>query len=531
MHGCTAGCSSLGWENPSRSAILPVSTTGLFCYASELMFESITKNLTDALGNITRGRLTESNIREGMAQVRKALLEADVNYDVAKEFCDRVTEQAVGEQVLKSLKPGEQIVGIVYHELINLMGPVDHSLAVRRDDLSVIMMCGLQGSGKTTTCGKLARMLKEQGVQPMLVAADLQRPAAIEQLRVIGEQIDVPVYWEEAGSSTPVKVCTNAKREAKKQGANLLILDTAGRLHVDEALMKELVEIDNRLMPDQALLVCDSMTGQDAVNSAKVFNDSLELDGVILTKLDGDTRGGAALSVKAVTGVPIKFIGVGEQLDRLEPFHPDRMAQRLLGQGDIATLLETAQRVLDQEEMELQQKKMLEGKFTLDDFLKAMKQMQKLGSMKSLIKMIPGMGQAAEALESMDGMDPDQDVKRLQAMISSMTLDERRNPDKIDRSRRNRIAMGSGTDPTEVNDLLKQFKGMSGMMQQMAGLSPMERMRKAREMQSEMMNPGAQVKREKQRSKRGPTDKDALREKRKKERQQAKKQRKKNKRR
>ena len=495
------------------------------------MFESITQNLTDALGSLTRGALTERNIRDGMGQVRQALLEADVNFDVAKQFCQAVTEQAVGEKVLKSLRPGEQIVGIVYHELCNLMGPVDHSIAIRRGEMAIIMMCGLQGAGKTTTCGKLARMLKEEGATPMLVAADLQRPAAIEQLRVIGEQVDVPVYWEEAGKSTPVKVCQSARKEAQKQGCNVLILDTAGRLHVDDSLMKELVQIDNQLMPHQALLVCDAMTGQDAVNSAKAFNDALELDGVILTKLDGDTRGGAALSVKAVTGVPIKFIGVGEQLDRLEPFHPDRMAQRLLGQGDIASLLETAQRVLDHEEMELQQKKMLEGKFTLDDFMTAMNQIKRMGSMKSLMKLIPGMGQMATAMDALDGMDPDKDATRVQAIISSMTLDERRNPDKIDRSRRNRIARGSGTDPAEINELLKQFKGMSGMMQQMAGLSMTDRMKKVREMQSEMMNPNADMRGDKQRSKRGITDKATLRDKKKQERKRAKESRKKNKRR
>ncbi len=495
------------------------------------MFETITQNLGEALGSLARGRLTESNIRESMGKVRQALLEADVNYDVAKAFIQRVTDEAVGEKVLKSLRPAEQIVGVVYQELTNLMGPVDHSLAIKRGELSVIMMCGLQGAGKTTTCGKLARMLKEQGHKPMLVAADLQRPAAIEQLRVLGEQLDVPVYWEEASKSDPVRVCVNAKKEASAHSCNVLILDTAGRLHVDDSLMKELMQIDNKLMPDQALLVCDAMTGQDAVNSAKAFNEALELDGVILTKLDGDTRGGAALSIKAVTGVPIKYIGVGEQLDRLELFHPDRMAQRILGQGDVATLLETAQRVLDADEMERQQQKMLEGKFTLDDFLSAMAQIQRLGSMRNLLKMIPGMGQMSQALDALNGMDPDKDIGRVRAMIQSMTLDERRNPEKIDRSRRNRIARGSGTDPTEVHDLLKQFKGMSGMMQQMAGLGSGDRMRKVREMQSEMMNPLGGLGREKQRSKRGPVDKDVLRDKKKQQRKQTKDARKKNKKR
>lgn len=494
------------------------------------MFESITNNLTTALGNLARGKLTEGNIRESMAKVRQALLEADVNYDVAANFTKKVTEQAVGEQVLKSLKPAEQIVGIVYNELVNLMGPVDHSLAVRRGELGIIMMCGLQGAGKTTTCGKLARLLKEQGNKPMLVAADLQRPAAIEQLKVIGEQIGVPVYTEDPAKSNPVQVCVNARKEARKSECDVLILDTAGRLHVDDSLMKELMEIDNKLMPHQALLVCDAMTGQDAVNSAKVFNQSLELDGVILTKLDGDTRGGAALSVKAVTGVPIKFIGVGEQLDRLERFHPERMAQRILGQGDLATLLETAQRVLDEDEMVRQQERMLSGKFGLDDFLKSMNQLKRMGSMKSLLKMIPGMGQISQALDAMDGMDPDKDVNRLEAMIQSMTLDERRNPDRIDRSRRNRIAQGSGTDPVEVNDLLKQFKSMSGMMQEMAGLGMGDRMQKVQQLQQNMLQPGAGFPEKKKGSTQAPVDKNALRDKKKQQRKQAKDQRKKNRR-
>jgi signal recognition particle subunit SRP54 len=495
------------------------------------MFEGITQSLTEAIGSIARGKLTEANIREGMRKVRQALLEADVNYDVAKNFTERVTEQAVGEKVLKSLRPEQQIVGIVYQELCHLMGPVDHSIELRRGETTVLMMCGLQGSGKTTTCGKLARLLKEHGAKPMLVAADLQRPAAIDQLKIIGEQVGVPVYSEEPSKSNPVQVCVNARKAANREGCNILILDTAGRLHVDDALMQELMQIDNKLMPHQALLVCDAMTGQDAVNSAKAFNDALELDGVILTKLDGDTRGGAALSVKAVTGVPIKFIGVGEQLDKLQPFHPDRMAQRILGHGDVATLLETAQAVLDQEEMARQQQKMLQGKFTLDDFLSAMDQMKRMGSLKGLMKMIPGMSQMASAMDAMGEMDPDQDVQRVRAMIQSMTLDERQNPDKIDRSRRNRIAGGSGTDPADVHDLLKQFKGMSGVMQNLAGMSKVDQFRAIQGMQKDMMNPAAGFQRKKERSKRGPTDRSELRDRKKQQRKQAKEQRKKNKKR
>ena len=492
------------------------------------MFDGITNALTDVLGSL-RGQLTESNIREGMDKVRNALLEADVAYDVAKNFCDRVVEEAIGEKVLKSLRPEQQIVGIVFQELVNLMGPVDHTIEVRRGETTILMMCGLQGSGKTTTCGKLAKLLKEQGAKPMLVAADLQRPAAIEQLKVIGEQIGVPVYSEDPAKSNPVQVCQNGRKAANQQGCNLLILDTAGRLHVDDALMKELKEIDNRLMPHQCLLVVDAMTGQDAVKSAKAFNDSLELDGVIFTKLDGDTRGGAVLSVKEVTGVPIKFVGMGEQLDKLEPFHADRMAQRILGQGDVATLLETAQKVLDQDEMARQQEKMLAGKFTLDDFLKSMEQITKMGPMKTLMKMIPGMGQISAALDAAGDMDPDKDVKRLRAMIQSMTTDERQNPDKIDRSRKARIASGSGADPNQVTELLKQFKTMSGMMQKMAGLSMMDRFKAVRGMESELMNPaGPAFSREKQRSKRGPEMRDEFRDKKKNARKSAKAQKKKN---
>jgi signal recognition particle subunit SRP54 len=495
------------------------------------MFESITDSLRGALSLIDRGRLTEANITDGLRQVRQALLEADVNYEVAQAFIERVTEQAVGDTVLKSLKPSEQIIGIVYHELVALMGgEADPSLHLKREGITVLMMCGLQGSGKTTTCGKLARMLSESGFKPMLVAADLQRPAAIEQLKVIGEQIGVPVYSEPPAQSTPVQVCKHGLREAEKAGdVRVLILDTAGRLHVDNELMAELELIDRQVAPDQALLVCDAMTGQDAVNSAKVFNEALELDGVILTKLDGDTRGGAALSVKAVTGVPIKYVGVGEQLDRLEEFHPDRMASRILGEGDIATLIEKAQREFDAEEMELQQQKMLEGKFTLKDFQQQMRQMRKLGSMRDIMKMIPGMGSLMDTNPDME--NPEEDLKRIDGIINSMTPQERENPDKIDRSRRNRIAQGSGCEPSEVNQLLKQFDAMSGMIQQMAGMGAREKMRAVKQMsEGGMFDPGANIHAEKMRSKRGPMDKLKAKEKKKQQRKNARKSRRKNRR-
>ncbi|VAX40173.1 Signal recognition particle protein Ffh [hydrothermal vent metagenome] len=491
------------------------------------MFEGIASGLKDALSFIDRGRLTESNIRDGMRQVRQALLEADVNYEVVTDFITNVTEQSIGDKVLKSLKPSEHIIGIVHQELINLMGPVEHSLGLKRDGITVIMMCGLQGSGKTTTCGKLARMLKNDfGRKPMLVAADLQRPAAIEQLRVIGGQVDVPVYTEDPADSSPVQVCKNGLKAAKEQGCDLLILDTAGRLHVDDELMGELRTIDNKLHPDQAILVCDAMTGQDAVNSAKVFNDSLELDGVILTKLDGDTRGGAALSVKAVTGVPIKYIGVGEQLDRLEEFHPDRMASRILGGGDLATLMEKAQREFDSADMEEQQRKMAEGKFTLDDFRKQMGQIKKLGSMKDIMKMIPGMG---SLMDDNPDVDTESEMKRIEGIIDSMTLDERTNPDKIDRNRRHRIAKGCGCDPSDVNRMLKDFQQMSGVMSKMAGMGMRDRMKAMRELTSgDLMDPNSNIRKDKQRSKRGPLDSLKARDKKKQARKKAQKAKKRN---
>lgn len=491
------------------------------------MFESIASGLQNALSFLNRGKLTEGNIRDGLRQVRQSLLEADVNYEVVQAFISRVTEQAVGEAVMKSLRPSEQIIGIVYHELVNMMGPTETGLRLKRDGLSVLMMCGLQGSGKTTTCGKLARMLKEQGLKPMLVAADLQRPAAIEQLKVIGQQIDVPVYAEDPGKSSPVGVCRNGLNEAKRRGdIKVLILDTAGRLHVDDDLMAELRLIDNKLQPDMAMLVCDAMTGQDAVNSAKAFNEALELDGCILTKLDGDTRGGAALSIRAVTGVPIRYIGVGEQLDRLEEFHPDRMVSRILGGGDMATLLEKVQREFDQEELLRQQERMQQGKFSLDDFRKVMGQMKGLGSMGEVMKMIPGMGKLAEQNPDLDA---DDEMRKVGGIIDSMTKNERLNPDIIDRSRRHRIAQGSGVDPADVNKLLKDFKAMSGMMQGMASMGMRDRLRMVQQMaQGGMMNPNAQLVAQKQRSKRGPADINKARDDKKKKRKDAAKQRKKN---
>ena len=495
------------------------------------MFEGITKGLESALSLFRgQGKLTEQNVQDALRAVTRALLEADVNFTVAQDFTQRVSEAAIGTQVLKSLDPFQQFVGIVHQELVNLMGPVDHSLHLRRGEVVVLMLCGLQGSGKTTTCGKLARMLQDSQWRPMLVAADMQRPAAIDQLKIIGEQLGVPVY-SEAPSANAVKVCQNGVAAARKAGnIDVVILDTAGRLHIDAELMQELEQIDLKVSPQQILLVCDSMTGQDAVNSAKAFNEALELDGVVLTKLDGDARGGAALSVKAVTGVPIKFIGIGEQLDKLEPFHPDRMAGRILGMGDVLTLVEKAQKEFDAEQMALQQQKMMQGKFTLVDFRSAMGQMKKLGPLKQIMNMIPGMGKVADMMAGVDG-DPEQDLKQIEGIIDSMTPQERENPDIIDIDRRRRIAAGSGTEPAEINKLLKEFSAMAGMMQSMAGMSKIQQMRQLKQLSdSGMFNPGAQVQPQKQRSARGPLDKQAEQDKKKKMRKEAKKQRKKNRR-
>lgn len=491
------------------------------------MFEGITSSLRNALSFLQAGRLTESNIREGMEKVREALLEADVNYDVAQDFITRVTERAIGGEVLQSLSPTQHIIGIVHQELVQLMGPVDHSLHLLKGDVSVIMMCGLQGSGKTTTCGKLARMLKEQGRKPMLVAADLQRPGAVDQLCIVGEQVGVQVYSEAPGTSSPLQVCQNGLAKARKeQTVDVVILDTAGRLHIDELLMKELAEIDRRCQPHQVLLVCDAMTGQDAVNSAKAFNQALELDGVILTKLDGDTRGGAALSVKQVTGVPIKFVGIGEQLDRIELFHPDRMAGRILGMGDVVTLFEKAQKEISEDEVLKAQEKMRRGQFTLADFQKQMKMLRKLGPIKDVMKYIPGMGGLADAMGSMQ--DPEKELRRIDGIINSMTEFERDHPDRIDRSRRNRIARGCGVEAEEITALIKQFTSMADIMKRLSGLGMMDRMRAMNDLTKiGAMHPGAEIQVTKGGT-RAPVDPDALREERKRKKKQAERSRKRN---
>jgi signal recognition particle subunit SRP54 len=405
-----------------------------------------------------------------------------------------VGDQAVGEKVLKAIDPTKQLIYIVYQELINLMGPVDHSLHLGKD-LTILMLCGLQGSGKTTTCGKLGRLIQQRGGKPLLVAADLQRPAAIEQLQVLGSQLGLPVYAD-LSAKDPVALCNAAVKHGRETGAKVLILDTAGRLHVDDELMAQLSQIDRRVSPEQVYLVVDAMTGQDAVRSAAAFNQALELDGVIMTKLDGDARGGAALSVKSVTGVPIKFVGTGEHLDALEEFHPDRMAGRILGMGDVVSLVEQAQQKFDKDEMAKQEAKLLKGEFTLDDFKNQITQATKLGPMSKIMSLIPGMGQMSEL---MGDADAETGIHRLVGIIDSMTPEERRNPKRtIDQSRRRRIAAGAGVEPHEVNELVKMFEPMADMMKSMAGMGIKERMSKMQQLtKSGMLNPGSKLAKQK----------------------------------
>ena len=431
------------------------------------MFEAISESLDAVFRKLRlKGRLTEANIADAMREIRRALLEADVNYKVVKEFIDGVTKEALGEKVIKAISPGQLIVKIVDDKLVELMGPVDHKIPQNDKGPTVMMLAGLQGSGKTTTCGKLAKFLQRRGHSPLMVAADVQRPAAVEQLEVLGRDIDIPVYTE-AGAAPP-QICKNAVNYASQINCDFVLLDTAGRLHIDVDMMDELKKIAAKMELQQIYLVCDAMTGQDAVNSAREFNEQLELDGVILTKLDGDARGGAALSVKAVTGKPIKFVGVGEKLDKLEEFYPDRMASRILGMGDVVTLVEKAQDVFDEEQAKKLEEKILKKQFNLEDFLGQLQQMKKMGPLSEMLAMIPGIGKKLKGIEVDDGQ-----LGKIEAVIQSMTAKERRNPDAIDGSRRQRIAGGSGTSAGDVGALLKQFKQMKHVMKRFGeGLAP-----------------------------------------------------------
>lgn len=429
-----------------------------------MAFEGLADKLSNAFKKLkNKGKLNENDVKEAMREVRLALLEADVNYKVAKDFTKTVTERAVGQDVMESLTPAQMVIKIVDEELTALMGGENEKLQFASKPPTVIMMCGLQGSGKTTHSAKLAKMLKEkQNRRPLLAACDIYRPAAIDQLKVVGNKAGVPVF--EMGTENPVKIAKKAIAHAKDYGNDVVILDTAGRLHIDEKLMNELKEIKAEVNPDEILLVIDSMTGQDAVNVAKSFNELLEVTGVILTKLDGDTRGGAALSVKAVTGKPIKFAGVGEKLDDLEVFHPDRMASRILGMGDVLTLIEEAESKLDQKKAEEMAEKLMQNRMDFNDLNDQFEQIKKMGPLKGILSKIPGVG------KQLDDVDiNDRQIDWLQAIIMSMTPEERSNPDIINPSRKRRIAAGAGRSVEEVNRLIKQLHQMQKMIKQMKG--------------------------------------------------------------
>ncbi|MBR5524239.1 MAG: signal recognition particle protein [Clostridia bacterium] len=430
-----------------------------------MAFEGLSEKLAASFKKLrNRGKLTEADVKDAMREVRLALLEADVNYKVAKEFTNKVVEEAVGAKVMESLTPAQMVIKIVNDQLTQLMGGEAAPLAKANKPPCVVLMCGLQGSGKTTHSGKLAKLLKKQGHRPLLVACDIYRPAAIDQLCVVAERAGVPVF--QMGTENPVKIAKAAVAHAKDHGNDYVILDTAGRLHIDEALMDELKNIRSELEPAEILLVVDAMTGQDAVNVAASFDEALGITGVILTKLDGDTRGGAALSVRAVTGKPIKFAGMGEKLDDLEVFHPERMASRILGMGDVMSLIEKAEQQIDEKQAEELARKLQEDKFDLSDMLEQFRQIQKMGDLKSMLGMIPGMG---KQLKDVD-IDPRQ-FTRLEAIILSMTPAERAKPDLINPSRKRRIAAGCGQRVEDVNRLLKQYRTMKDMMKQLKKMS------------------------------------------------------------
>ena len=459
------------------------------------MFETLTDRLNTTFRSLSgRGRISEDNVKEAMREVRTSLLEADVNLEVVTQFCEEVTKEALGAQVLKSLKPDEQMIGIVHAKLVELMGPVDSQLMMVDPPPTIVMMCGLQGTGKTTTCGKLAAWLKKRGKRVLVVAADLQRPAAVEQLRQVVEESVAeapgdghvafhgePDKCDEYGKATgvAVMVCQRALKRARAERFDVLLLDTAGRLHVDEDLMKEIQAIDHAVQPHQRMLVVDAMTGQDAVNSAREFNERLAIDGVILTKFDSDTRGGAALSVKRVTGAPIKFVGVGEKVTALEEFHAERMAGRILGMGDVVSLVEKAHEEVEEEEAEKLAEKMAKGQFTLNDFTKQLRTMRRMGPLKQLLGMLPGVGGALKDLDI-----DDKQLDRLEGIVNSMTPREREDTAVLSKSRTKRIATGAGVPTTEVNKLVKQFGAMQKVTKQMAGMGAMGKMKAMRQMQS-----------------------------------------------
>jgi signal recognition particle subunit SRP54 len=418
------------------------------------MFDSLTEKLNSVFKKLRgHGKLTEQNISDALKEVRLALLEADVNFKVVKDFIERIRARAVGQEVLGSLTPGQQVVKIVHEELVSLMGGSNIGLNLSYKPPIPVMLVGLQGSGKTTSAAKLGKFLRDKGRKPFLVPADVRRPAAIEQLKKLGEQLSIPVYPSDPQES-PVTICRKAVQWADGESGDVVLIDTAGRLHIDEDLMKELEQIKKEVTPREVLLVADAMTGQDAIHVAKKFNETLDIQGVILTKLDGDARGGAALSIRAVTGKPIKFVGVGEKLDALELFHPDRMASRILGMGDVLSLIEKAQEAIDEKKAQELQKKLLKDSFTLEDFAEQLKQIKKMGSIDEILSMIPGMGRLKLPK---DFQASEKELGRVEAIINSMTREEKRHPEILNGSRRLRIATGSGTTVQDVNQLLKQY--------------------------------------------------------------------------
>lgn len=438
-----------------------------------MAFEGLTEKLSAAFKKLrSKGRLTEADVKDAMREIRLALLEADVSYKVVKDFVKKVTERAIGSDVLESLTPAQMIVKIVNEELVALMGSENSKISIASKPPTIVMLVGLQGAGKTTNGAKLAGLMKKDGKKPLLVACDVYRPAAIKQLEVVGGQLGIPVF--QMGTANPVDIARAAVEHAKKEGFDMVFLDTAGRLHVDEALMEELSNIKEAVHPDEILLVVDAMTGQDAVNAATAFNNQLDIDGVMLTKLDGDARGGAALSVKAVTGKPIKFVGTGEKLDQIEPFHPSRMASRILGMGDVLTLIEKAEAAMDQKKAQELEQRLRKNKFTLQDFYDQLVQLKSMGSITDILGMMPGMNAGALKNVQVD----EKALSRTEAIILSMTPYERENPSVINHSRKQRIAAGAGVQVQQINALLKQFEDMQKLMRQFTGPGASKKMKR-----------------------------------------------------
>ncbi len=440
-----------------------------------MAFESLSDKLQDTFQKLKgKGVLTEEDIDKAMREVKLALLEADVNFKVVKEFVKDVKEKALGTDVLNSLTPGQQVVKIVNDELISLMGGTNSKLTYSSTGFTTLLMVGLQGTGKTTTCGKLAAYLKKEGKKPMMAACDIYRPAAIDQLEVVGKQVDVPVYTERENRKAE-EIALHAKKEAEKKGYNVLIVDTAGRLQIDEELMDELVRVKAAVKPHEILLVVDALTGQDAVNAAEGFNEKLGIDGIIMTKMDGDSRGGAALSAKKVTGKPVKFMGMGEKLDALEPFHPERMASRILGMGDMLSLIEKAQETYDEEKAAKLEKKLRKNEFTLEDFLDQMGEVKKMGGLGKIIDMLPGANKKNVSEDDID--KGEKEFRQMEAIIRSMTLEERRNPSILNASRRKRIAQGAGQPVSRVNQLIKKYEDAKKLMKQFSNPNFMKKSR------------------------------------------------------